>query len=171
MLEKRQDNDKFETQGNAPQRNTVHQSVWVLVADKSRAVVFAQHLRHFHFVYEIGKKDKAIDGLDNDSIGRGGNYNSGRHNFTPSMDQSRQEEQALAKDICKWLDLQLMRDRFQELVLVAQPQMLGEIRKNLNKRLSDTIIAQSDKDLTNHNEYDLTVELMKIIPGPEAQSS
>lgn len=171
MLENRRDNNSFKTQSATPQRNAAYQSVWVLVADKTRAVVFAQHLRHFHFVYEIAKKDKAIDGLDNQSIGRGGNYNMGRHNFTPSMDQSHQEEQALAKDICSWLDIQLMRDRFQELVLVAQPKMLGEIRKNLNKRLAETIIVQSDKDLTGHSEYDLTVELLKIIPGPEKQSS
>ena len=171
MLENRSDNNNLGIHNAGTQRNSAHQAVWVLVADKTRAVVFAQHLRHFHFVYEIGKKDKAIDVLDNDGVGRNGNSAVGRHSFTPSMEQTRQEEQALAKDICKWLDLQLMRDRFQELVLVAQPQMLGEIRKNLNKRISDTIIAESDKDLTNHNEYDLNVELMKIIPGSEAQSS
>lgn len=167
MLENRRDNRNFQTPETRPHYSSAQQSAWVVIADKRRAVVFAQHLRHFHFVYEINKKDKAIDGLDNEGIGRGGNYNMGRHGFTPSMDESRQEECALAKDISVWLEQQLQRDRFKQLVLVAAPQMLGEIRKGLSKQVMDTVIAQADKDLTNHNESDLTQELLKIIPGPD----
>ena len=145
------------------------QSTLVVVADSRLARIFSRHNRHFHFVEEIERDDRAISGLDNKTLGRGGAYGAGRHKFEPGMEESRQEQIGLARDLACWLDKEFSRQKFESLVLVASPLMLGEIRKALSKPVSNAIIAESNKQLIHMNDAELTAELLKIIPGPDSE--
>lgn len=51
--------------------------------------------------------------------------------------------------------------RFSELVLVAAPPVLGEMRKELHKEVSDRIIGEVDKDLTNHPVHEIEVLILR----------
>jgi protein required for attachment to host cells len=82
------------------------------------------------------------------------------------MQESRQVEIALAREITAWLGQKYKQEKFKSLMLVAAPWMLGEIRRNLGKQLSAALIAESNKQLAAQNERDLTGELLRIIPGP-----
>lgn len=159
MLENRKDNSNEQNSETRPFYASAHGSTWVVVADKTRAVIFSQHLKHFHVMHEIKAPDLAVNGPGE----------TGNSAHSTSMQEGRQVEIALAKDIATWLDQQLNSHKFAQLVVVAGPQMLGELRQNFSKKIRDVIIADAAKDLANHNEHDLTQELLKIIPGPDKE--
>ncbi len=145
------------------------QSTLVVVANSRHAKIFMRHNRHFHFIEEIECEDRAISGLDNKTLGRGGAYGAGRHKYEPSMTESRQEQIGLAHDLACWLNKEFEQKKFESLVLVAAPAMLGEIRKALGKSVASAIIAESNKQLIQANDAQLSEELLKIIPGPDSE--
>ena len=42
------------------------------------------------------------------------------------------------------------KNRFEKLVLVAPPRVLGELRQELHKEVQDRIVGEVPKTLTNH---------------------
>ena len=55
-----------------------------------------------------------------------------------------------ADDLAEWLYKQAHRGAFDRIVLVAPAGVLGEMRKKLHKEVADKVVAELDKDLTNH---------------------
>src|SRR5690606_28340565 len=75
----------------------------------------------------------------------------GPHNSAMEMtDWHQLAEDRFAKDLAEILYRQAHAGRFKELVLVAAPSILGELRKELHKEASDRLVAEVAKDLTNH---------------------
>ncbi len=142
---------------------------WVVVADSEIAKVFYKHHRHFHLVELLRQPDLKIDGLDNAGIGRAHGYGSNRQNYEPSMTESRQGEITFAQQVAGWINERYTQGQFRALALVCSPYMLGELRKHLSAQVMDCVIAESNHQLTNHPQDKLTGELLKIIPGPDAE--
>ncbi len=139
-------------------------STWIVVADKNHARILAKSQRRLHPLHTISRSDMSV-GLTNDTVGRGGAYGAGRHAYEPSMQESRQEEITLARDISHWLDHSLAQNRFESLVLIASPQMLGEIRKSLSKQVIERIIVESNKQMANISTPQLEEELRALLPS------
>jgi protein required for attachment to host cells len=138
-------------------------TTWVIVADAETVMVFSRRGKDFELVREMNQPDLRIDGLDNKGRGRGGVYGAGRHAYEPSMQEGRQAEMALARETVSWLDKEFDTGAFKELVLVAAPKILGELRRNLSGKLSDTVILSIDKQLTGFNSNGLKKELLRIL--------
>lgn len=148
----------------------IFQEPWIVVADSHSVKIFSKHGRTLHFVHALQQPDMEIDGMDNAGRGRGrsGGVNSaGRHAYDPSMEESRQAELALAREAVLWLDHEFSHQKFKSLVLIAAPQMLGELRQCLTRQLSGVIIAESSKNILGSGSNDLSQEILKIIPGPD----
>lgn len=143
------------------------QKTWAVVADTSIVKIFERNGHHFDFVEDILKPDMDVTGLNNNTLGRGGAYGAGRHKYEPSMQESRQEQMALARTAAAWLDQQFTKGSFDHLVLIAAPEMLGEMRKVLSRDVSHAIIAESNKQFTGYNEREVSKEILKVIPGPD----
>ena len=79
------------------------------------------------------------------------------------MNESRQEILLFAHQISDWLDKAVWEDAFDRLVLVAAPQILGELRHIMKHPVHARVIAEINKDLTKMNERDLREELLKIL--------
>ncbi|TIT85689.1 MAG: Host attachment protein, partial [Mesorhizobium sp.] len=47
------------------------------------------------------------------------------------------------------------RGEFDQLVLIAPPQVLGEMRQKLHKEVSEKVQAEIPKTLTNHTVFDI----------------
>lgn len=60
------------------------------------------------------------------------------------------EKQHFARGISQVLYKEAHRGRFDDLVLVAPPRILGELRDNLHKEVQDRLSKTIAKDLTNH---------------------
>jgi len=50
---------------------------------------------------------------------------------------------------------------FEELIVIAPPRMLGELRKHYDKAVSSRLVAEIDKDLTKHTVQDITAILLR----------
>lgn len=142
---------------------------WAVVADGNGARIFSRNHKNFDLVHEIHPPELLIDGLDNVGRGRHGSFGAGRHAYEPSLQESQQVDMALARSIAAWLETMFHHNRFETLILVAEPQMLGKLRNNLDKHVLECVIAESHKQLTNLSDHELSAELRHIIPGPEKE--
>jgi protein required for attachment to host cells len=79
-------------------------------------------------------------------------------------DQSPRQtgEATFAKQLAHKLD-SLLQNKYQHLVLIADPHSLGEIRGVLHRETTAKLLLSINKDLTNHSLHDLTDVLMKEV--------
>jgi protein required for attachment to host cells len=59
------------------------------------------------------------------------------------------EKHRFAKEIAETLYTAAHRGRYSKLVIAAPPMTMGDIRKALHKEVSDKVVAEISKDLTN----------------------
>ena len=70
----------------------------------------------------------------------------------PEEQTPRQTDEAtFAKQLAEALFRRKDANDFQHLVLVADPQTLGQLRDTMHKIVSESIILSLDKELTNHS--------------------
>ena len=84
---------------------------------------------------------------------RPGRFNDGTNvhrSAVADTDWHRLEKERFAKDIGGRLYKHAHANRFSDLLLVASPMILGEIRKELHDEVKSRVVGEVDKDLTNH---------------------
>lgn len=59
-------------------------------------------------------------------------------------------KERFADDLADMLYKRVHAGRIERLILVAAPMILGELRSKLHKEVSDIVVAEVDKTLTNH---------------------
>ncbi len=74
---------------------------------------------------------------------------SGVHAYAETDFHELQKER-FAEDLADKLYKMAHRGRFETLVLVASPQVLGVLRNAMHKEVSDKVIGEIAKTLTNH---------------------
>ena len=76
-------------------------------------------------------------------------------------DQSPKEtgEATFAKEIAQALQAMKNRNAFEALVLVADPQTLGQIRDALHKTVEASVVQSMSKNLTNHTLPEIAASL------------
>jgi protein required for attachment to host cells len=148
-------------------------TTWILIADGGRARLFEQErgARTFKPVAErdfVGARAQSREiasdrpGRTFDSSGRGqpGDVGShGRHAMEPGTDPQRYAEYEFARELRDHLQKAANEHRFDRLVLVAAPKILGDLRSLLPKPVQDTIVAEVNKDLTRTPTAELGAHL------------
>ncbi len=152
---------------------------WILIADGAKARVLEHDSRertlspafpHEFFGSTAQSKEIASDrpGRSFDSAGRGqpGDVGTGhhRHAMEPRTDPQRHAEYAFARDLAHHLEHAAAENRFRNLVLVAAPKTLGDLRQILPDTVKKMVVAEVDKDLTNIPERDLPKHLKDYLP-------
>lgn len=128
---------------------------WVVIADGEKAL----------FLENSGTPDRPSLSVFNafgqpnprtaeQGVDRPGRLSDGSGNAHRSAvqetDWHRLAKHEFAHEVAGLLDRSAREDRFEQLVLVAPPVVLGELRKSLSKPVTDRIIAEESKDLTRH---------------------
>ena len=145
-------------------------TTWILVADGTHAIIarnrgpghgIEKDLEHEFHGQNIPEREIMSDapGRAFDSAGQG------RHALERPSDPQRNNQQAFAREIAAYLDKAAGRKQFDRLVLVAAPQMLGELRKCLSSAAEAKVTSELAKDLTNlpiHKLPDHLGEIMAI---------
>jgi protein required for attachment to host cells len=72
------------------------------------------------------------------------------------------EKHRFAKEIADALYTAAHRGRYSKLVIAAPPMTMGDIRKALHKEVSDKVVAEISKDLTNMPKD----EIERALTGP-----
>ncbi len=76
-------------------------------------------------------------------------HGQGRHILEPPGDANREAKSQFAQTILDKLHDNLSKNKFDQLIVIAPPSMLGYLREKFSKQLSTRIIGEIDKDLTH----------------------
>ena len=123
---------------------------WVLLADSREARVVANEGVGKGFIPLKGGTWKAppskphedAQGVSHSSVG------ASQHRLAP-RNASTDGDDDFARDVAGKLTKHLKKREFERLIVVADPNMLGHLRRRFDGPLSDVVVAEVAKDLTH----------------------
>lgn len=109
-------------------------------------------------------KDIVTDrpGLDKMTRGVKGIQSSAAHGYEPSDNPREEMKIRFLRDAMDKTEKHLIPE-YEKLIVIAPPQILGEIRKMLNDAAKNKIIGQVDKNLTRSAQKDIEKNLNDIL--------
>ncbi|MEL6619583.1 MAG: host attachment family protein [Pseudomonadota bacterium] len=130
------------------------EGTWVVVADSEKAL-FLRNLTdqqdpNFE-VTDVETQENPSDGAQ--SANRPGRMQDGGPGHKSAFDDTDWHQLAkerFAKELSDILYAEAHKGAFDKLVLVASPQVLGTLRSDMHKEVTDKIVADIPKTLTNH---------------------
>ncbi len=143
----------------------IDHDAWVMVGDGQKALFFRNEGDSTYPNLEI------VDVLhhDNPRTGEQGSDRPGRTHSSVGAARSAMQEtnwhklekHRFAKDIANALYSAAHSGRYDKLVIAAPPMIMGDLRKAMHKEVSDKVVAEVSKDLTNLPPH----EIEKILAG------
>ncbi|MEY8882463.1 host attachment family protein [Donghicola sp. XS_ASV15] len=142
----------------------VKNGAWVLIADGEKALFLRNDLDAQDLDLNVVRIEEQENPSDREqSANRPGRMHDGGPGQKSAMDDTDWHELAkerFASDMADILYKQAHKGKFDQIVVVAPPQTLGELRKEMHQEVSDKVIAEIPKTLTNH-PIDKIEELIK----------
>lgn len=133
---------------------TLKHDGWVVVADGEKALFLYNEGDGLHpnlkVFREFEHENPPSREQGSDRPGRYADASSVRRGAVENTDWHRIEKERFAKEISERLYKYAHAGRFDSLVLVAPPTVLGDLRKEIHQEVSDRIVAEVAKDLTGH---------------------
>ncbi|PTE08307.1 host attachment protein [Mesorhizobium helmanticense] len=133
--------------------------LWIVVADGEKALFLRNEGDTLHpnlqVIQEMAQENPASRDQGSDRPGR---YNDGpsvHRSAVEDTDWHRLGKERFADEIAERLYKLAHRGTFKEIVLIAPPQVLGEMRRKLHKEVAEKIAAEIPKTLTNHTIVDI----------------
>lgn len=145
-------------------------STWILVADSTRARYFtastpSSALQEFeddiHPVSRQHERNMTSD-LPGKARGVGG---AGGHAYEEPTDPKEYEANEFAKEIARHLEESLNAGKYGQLLIVAAPSFLGELRSQISERVRKLICFELDKNLATHDAEDIRKHLPEYLPN------
>ena len=146
------------------------QDTWVIVADASRARMFrtqrhAGPLEEFKtLVDSAGRLSEAELVSDN----KGRSFNSkgqGRHAMEPKTDAKKHRLVEFTRTLAAELEQRRVAGEFKQLVLVAAPAYLGELRKHLGAETTKLVSMELAKDFSRLDAEEIRAQLPTTLPA------
>ena len=126
----------------------------VLVADGRKALFFRNEgdVEFPHLVVEAQRAHADLKDREwkRDAQGQRPSGATPGQDSTAETDFHQLEEDRFAADTAALLAERALEKNVGELIIVAPPRALGEMRKHYNKAVQAKIVAEIDKDLVNH---------------------
>lgn len=143
---------------------------WVLVADAAHARIFEVDAREGVLgrapVREAAAQTAASRDIASDRPGRtfdsGG---QGRHAKEPPTDPHRHEKRRFAHVLAGILEDERKKEAFGELLIVAPPQMLGDLRAELSAEVQKLVEVEIAKNLSMLPAHKLKEQLDEALRG------
>lgn len=142
----------------------MHNVTWVVVADSGRAEIYLRNSRSgplepVESLYTAETQKKEHD-LTSDAPGRTFDRSGpGRHAYEPAHTAKEHEREEFARRIARDLDAGRKKNRYGHLVIVAGPEMLGDIRKHLSRATGQLVTAEIDKEMTGMDAARICAEI------------
>lgn len=146
-------------------------TTWILVADGERARIFENDgsdsslqraIPHDMVHPNPPTHQQGADrpGRVHESVGPG-------RSAMGDTDWHRHEKEKFAREMVRKLDEARTQNRFDRLIVVAPPRILGDLRQLMPDPLKKMVDAEIDKDLTAEAEHALESRLAEHFPGPK----
>lgn len=137
---------------------------WVVVADGGSFRVFSydRESRTLALVPNgaMARATKRSGEVMADRPGRSfDSHGSGRHAMEPTMPANRVAEKEFLRGLADRLHIDAQKGHFTELVLIAPPRALGELRGLISAQVDRTITTEIAKDLTGETPHELQSRL------------
>jgi protein required for attachment to host cells len=127
---------------------------WVLVADGEKALFLRNDGDADYPVLSVMREETH----DNPQTREQGTDKPGRFNKGPSAQRSavqetdwhQLEKERFASDLAERLYKMAHSGRFDRLIVAASPKVLGDLRREMHREVTDRIVADAPLTLTNH---------------------
>jgi len=96
---------------------------------------------------------KAVAEPEIDSVNKGSG--ASHQNSSANPDGGQSAEDGFAGGIADMLNKRVLDGEIADLVIIAAPKTLGELRKSYHKKLSEVLRGEISKDLTGHALHDI----------------
>lgn len=144
----------------------VHNGAWVLVGDGRKALFFinkgSRDLLDLRVVETRIDENPATRDQGTDRPGRAFASVGGARSAVGDTDWHEVEEERFARAIAERINAGAEANEFSEIVIVAPPRTLGEIRKDLSKKAQSKVAGELGKDLTRHPLADIEKALTHV---------
>jgi protein required for attachment to host cells len=80
---------------------------------------------------------------------------AGHQSSSANPDESQAAEDGFAGGIAGLLNKRVLDGEISDLIIIAAPRTLGELRKSYHKKLSEVLRGEISKDLTGHAVHDI----------------
>ena len=98
----------------------------------------------------------ALTALPDADVATNNKGSGGRHqSSSANPSDSQQDEDGFAAGVAALLNKRVLDGKIDDLVIVAAPRTLGELRKHYHKSLQAKLVGEIAKDLTGHNAADV----------------
>lgn len=143
----------------------LNHDMWVLVADGEKALFLRNEgdtkYPNLEVVRQMNGDNPPTREQGTDRPGRLSDGPSVHRSAVADTDWHRIEKERFAQEIADRLYKMAHRGDFDQIVLVAPPAVLGEIRKEMHKEVEAKVSGEVAKTLTNHT----VDEIERIIAG------
>lgn len=144
---------------------------WVLVADSQKALFLRNDVDAADPFLKVVRKEEQDNPSDIDQSanrpGRMPDTGQGQRSALDDTDWHELAKERFAADLADKLYDYAHKGRFERIVLVAAPQVLGDLRPELHQEVTGRIVGEIDKNLTNH-PLDKIEKLLKEELDPSA---
>lgn len=149
----------------------VHNGAWVLVGDGRHALFFYNHgepdLIDLRVIEARVEENPSTHEQGTDAPGRlFASHGSGGRSAVEPTDWHELEKEHFAREIADRINKAAEGGEMKEIVIIAPPRVLGEIRKELSQKAQSKVKGELDRDLTRHP----LVEIEKALARQFAQS-
>jgi protein required for attachment to host cells len=132
----------------------VHNGAWVLVGDGRRALFLENHgdpdLLDLRVIEARVEENPATRDQGTDAPGRAFASRGGPRSSLETTDWHELEKEHFADRIAETINKAAESGEMKEVVLIAPPRVLGELRKHLSVKAQAKVKGEIDKDLTRH---------------------
>ena len=145
-----------------------HKKIWIVVADSARAQFFLNNGvgtgLEPALPLALVADNRPSRHITSDRSGRTFDSSGpGRHAMQPPSDPHRHEQTIFAREIAKLLEQKREKKAFNQLVIIAAPKMLGDLRLAFSEEIRRLVVAEINKDLTKLPVHELKPHLDDLI--------
>ena len=135
------------------------ETTWIIVASREDVRIFSrQGHGHIQLEREIGNPTGRLK-LQDLVSDRSGASSDNRMRRRPAYATEESPRERAVKDfyreVCEELDKALSKHRFNHLVFIAEPRLLGYLRGMLSKNLAQSVTREIAKDLSAEKQWDI----------------
>lgn len=140
-------------------------AIWVLVAERSRARLFelespTSPLRELKDWADAQARLQVRTYETTEAPGRSfDSWGVQRHAMEPRTEPKQKEARRFAAELAHFLRDEHARNRFDRLILVAPPTMLGLLHETMEDTLSTSVIAEVEKSLVKRSLHTIRAHL------------
>ena len=136
---------------------------WVVVADRSRARIFCVETPKGPLVELVDLVHPEARAHERDLTSDRPGRSSDHHVLSPPHSARDLQAYGFAREIAEKLENGRVSAQFEQLLIVAAPDLLGLLRKTMNANVAKTVVLEIDKNVTQHDAADIRKLLPKFI--------